>query len=315
MHYLTRQGEVRAVDNVSFTLAQGEALGVVGESGCGKTSIALCLLRVLPDNARILSGRILLNGTDLLQLGDEEMRRWRWQHISMVFQAAMSSLNPVARVGSQIEEAILVHQRGSLQEARERAAHLFGLVGLEEALLRRYPHELSGGMRQRAVIALALSCQPSVVVADEPTTALDVIVQHLVLEELKRVQRDLHTSIMYISHDIGVIAQVSARIAVMYAGKIVEIAPTGVLFEHFRHRYTQALLSCFPRLHGPKLALEPLEGDPPDLVSPPSACRFHPRCHYATEICKTEEPAFEKHGPDQFAACWHPVQESERGRS
>ncbi len=307
MHYSTRQGWVKAVDGVSLALARGESIGLVGESGSGKTSMAICLLRVLPDNARIVRGKIHLGGVDLAALPEGEMRRYRWRRISMVFQAAMSSLNPVQRVGDQIIEVIRTHEGVAPAEAADRVSGLFSLVGLDPYLAQRYPHELSGGMKQRAVIALALACKPEVVIADEPTTALDVIVQHRVLQELKKVQQSQGTSIIYISHDIGVIAEVSSRIAVMYAGKITEMAPTVEIFERPRHPYTRALISAFPRLHGPKRALSSLEGDPPNLVTPPSGCRFHPRCPLATQVCREQEPPLESMGAAHVAACWHPL--------
>ncbi|MBI2164898.1 MAG: ABC transporter ATP-binding protein [Chloroflexi bacterium] len=307
MHYATRQGWVRAVEGVSFSLGRGEALGLVGESGCGKTSVAVCLLRALPDNGRILKGSILLDGTDLVSLTEEEMRQHRWRRISMVFQAAMSSLNPVQRVGAQVVEVIHVHESVGLDAARERVVQLFSLVGLDRQLMERYPHELSGGMKQRAVIAMALACRPDVIIADEPTTALDVIVQHRVLQELKQVQQSQGTAIIYISHDIGVVAEVCTRIAVMYAGRIAEVAPTAELLTHPVHPYTQALLSSFPRLRGPKHSLASLPGDPPSLVAPPSGCRFHPRCPYATSLCQEKDPALQEHRPRHLAACWHPL--------
>jgi peptide/nickel transport system ATP-binding protein len=307
MHYSTRQGWVKAVDGVSFELARGESLGLVGESGCGKTSLALCLLKVLPDNAHIVRGKILLGDADLTPLNEDEMRRYRWTRISMVFQAAMSSLNPVQRVGNQLVEVIQTHERLARDEARGRVAELFRMVGLEPALMERYPHELSGGMKQRAVIALALACKPDVIIADEPTTALDVIVQHRVLQELRHVQAQQGTAMIYISHDLGVIAEVSARIAVMYAGKIVEMASTADLFHHPRHPYTMALMSSFPNLQGPKHELVALEGDPPDLVSPPAGCRFNPRCPNALQICREQEPPLEAHAQGHLAACWNPV--------
>lgn len=307
MHYATRQGWVKAVDGVSFTLHRGESLGLVGESGCGKTSMALCLLRALPDNARILNGKITLGGTDLVSLPEDEMRRYRGRRISMVFQAAMSSLNPVERVGAQVVEVIRTHESTPEREAKERVARLFALVGLDTPLMERYPHELSGGMKQRAVIAMALSCWPDVVIADEPTTALDVIVQHGVLQELKRIQQEQGTALIYISHDIGVIAEVSSRIGVMYAGKMVELAATPELLGRPVHPYTHALLSSFPRLRGPKHTLAPMAGDPPSLVSPPEGCRFHPRCPYATSVCREQEPLLEEHRPGHVAACWHPL--------
>ena len=232
MRYKIKAGEVSAVEDVSFTVHQGEAVGLVGESGCGKTSVALSLLRLLPSNAEYVSGEIRLNGEDLLFLSNEEMRQRRWKEISMVFQGAMNSWNPVYRVGDQIRETLDTHYRGVMDydEQRTHMEKLFSAVGLPPSMLDRYPHEYSGGMRQRAVIAMALACSPQLIIADEPTTALDVIVQDQILKELKRIQKDLGMSIIYISHDIAVIAEVTDSLGVMYAGKLVEYGPTASVF-------------------------------------------------------------------------------------
>ncbi len=309
MHYTTRGGEVSAVDNVSFALDEGESLGLVGESGCGKTSIAISLLKLLPDNAKILSGHIYLKDVDLVPLTEDQIRKYRWRWIAMVFQAAMNSLNPVYRVGDQIIEALHTHiEVMSDQQARERVAELFRMVGLDPKLMDRYPHEYSGGMRQRAVIALALSCNPDIVIADEPTTALDVIVQDNILRELKQIQENLGTGMIYISHDIAVIAEVADRIAVMYAGRMAEMADAADIFEHPLHPYTFALMSAFPSIKGPKRVLTALPGEPPDLLHPPPGCRFHPRCPRVKDICRQEVPAFQDFGGGHFAACWNPVE-------
>ncbi len=309
MHYSTRKGDVHAVDDVSFTLRRGESLGLVGESGCGKTSVAFSLMKLLPDNAKILGGHIYLDGHDLVPLSEDEVRRFRWKKIAMVFQAAMNTLNPVYRVGDQIIEAMENHGVAYGEEAREKVAELFRLVGLDPALMDRYPHEYSGGMRQRAIIAMALSCDPDVLIADEPTTALDVIVQHKILEEMKGLQEKLNMGMIYITHDMGVVAEVSDRVGVMYAGKLVEIGPTVKIFKEPRHRYTEALLSAFPSIHGEKRKLVTIPGELPDLLHPPEGCRFHPRCPFATEICRREEPKMTRFGEDHFAACWHPAGE------
>ena len=306
MHYSTTEGAVRAVDDVSFQLRRGETLGVVGESGCGKTSLAMALLKLLPDNAKIIKGHVYFNGRDLVPLSEHEMRRYRWKGISMIFQAAMNSLDPVYRVGDQIIEAILAHDRTPAEAARRKVRELFALVGLEEGLIDRYPHEYSGGMRQRAVIAMALACDPDVVIADEPTTALDVLVQDKILRELRAIQHDLNMSMIYISHDIAAVAEMSHRIAVMYAGKIVELGETAQILQSPLHPYTKALMSAFPSLKGEKQMLEALPGEPPNLVSPPSGCRFHPRCPYATSVCRENEPPLEFHR-DHEMACWHPL--------
>jgi len=306
MYYLTGEGIVQAVDHVSFELQQGEAVGLVGESGCGKTSLAISLLKILPDNGVIKSGNIYLDGTDLVPLSEEEMNQYRWKRISMIFQAAMNSLNPVHRVGDQIAEAILIHEKVSFKEVEERITSLFHLVGLDPQLIRRYPHEYSGGMRQRAVIAMALACNPDVIIADEPTTALDVIVQDKILAEMRRIQKRLNMSMIYISHDIAVVAEVTDKVGVMYAGKLVEWAATVDIFARPRHPYTKALISTFPSIKGEKRELVSIPGDPPDLVNPPHGCRFHPRCPYATDICKSQEPPLEEHDGRRFA-CWHPL--------
>jgi peptide/nickel transport system ATP-binding protein len=306
MHYGTREGEVSAVDGVTFSLHQGEALGLVGESGCGKTSIAMALLRLLPDNGLIKEGEIRLNGRDLVALSPTAMRRHRWKDIAMVFQGAMNAWNPVYRVGDQIREAISTHFPGmSTAAMNRRITELFELVGLPPAMMHRYPHEFSGGMRQRAVIAMALSCDPQIIIADEPTTALDVIVQDHILKQLKQIQAELGMSIIYISHDIAVIAEVSDRMAVMYAGKIVELGPTEEVFARPKHPYTWLLLSSTPSIRGVRRKLSPLEGEPPNLLNPPSGCRFHPRCPFATEKCVEEEPPLEVVAERHATACWH----------
>ncbi len=307
MHYRIKAGEISAVEDVSFTVHQGEAVGLVGESGCGKTSIALSLLRLLPSNAEYVSGEIRLNGEDLLWLSSEEMRRRRWKDIAMVFQGAMNSWNPVYRVGDQIRETLDTHYRGLMNyaEQREHMEKLFTAVGLPPAMLDRYPHEFSGGMRQRAVIAMALACSPELIIADEPTTALDVIVQDQILKELKRIQAELGMSIIYISHDIAVIAEVTDTLGVMYAGKLVEYGPTSAVFARPRHPYTYLLLRSTPSITGPRLQLAPLEGEPPDLLRPPSGCRFHTRCPFMTQICIDEHPPLADIGGGHKVACWH----------
>jgi peptide/nickel transport system ATP-binding protein len=309
MHYTTRAGEVSAVNNVSFNLIKGQSMGLVGESGCGKTSIAISLLKLLPDNGEIIGGEILLSGTDIVPLTEDEMRKLRWSKISMVFQAAMNSLNPVYKVGDQIIEAMEAHNLvTSIKDAREHVAELFNLVGLEPKLMDQYPHEYSGGMRQRAVIAMALSCSPDIIIADEPTTALDVIVQDSLLREMIELQKDLNMSMIYISHDIAVIAEVTERIGVMYAGRMAEFGTAEEIFKHPLHPYTFGLLSAFPSIVGPKHELTTLPGEPPDLTNPPTGCRFHPRCAYATEICSQEVPEFKDYGSRHFTACWHPME-------
>jgi peptide/nickel transport system ATP-binding protein len=307
MHYTTKKGDVQAVDGVSFSLERGEALGLVGESGCGKTSIAICLLKLLPENAKILGGHVYFKGQDLIPLPEKEIRKVRWKGISMIFQAAMNSLNPVYKVGDQIIEAIRTHERVSEEAARERVIALFQLVGLDPERMNHYPHEYSGGMKQRAVIAMALACNPDIIIADEPTTALDVIVQDHILREMDKIREKLNMGMIYISHDIAVIAEVSDKIGVMYAGKMAEFADTVTIFKLPAHPYTHALMNAFPSLRGEKRELQTVVGEPPDLLNPPTGCRFHPRCPYATPICEKEEPHWEQIEEGHFVACWNPL--------
>ena len=307
LRYSTKHGEVKAIEEVSFNLGRGQSLGLVGESGCGKTSLANCLMRLLPDNVSLIGGQVFLGGRELMSLSEEEMREVRWSRISMVFQAAMNSLDPVYRVGQQVIEAIEAHEEETTAaDARGRVADLFRMVGLDPQLMDRYPHELSGGMRQRAVIAMALSCDPDIIIADEPTTALDVIVQDRILRELKGIQEKLGMSIIYITHDMAVVAEVTDRIGVMYAGKLVEIGDTADVFRSPMHPYTSALMSSFPSVRGEKRSLESLSGEPPNLANPPPGCAFHPRCAYASEVCREQVPPMVEKG-SQWAACWHPL--------
>lgn len=306
MHYTTKMGDVHAVDDVSFSVEPAQAIGLVGESGCGKTSVAMSVMRLLPDNARILKGKIIFEGVDLVPLPEDEMRKVRWKGISMVFQAAMNSLNPVYRVGDQILEAMQTHMDISREEGRRKIAKLYELVGMDPKLMDRYPHEYSGGMKQRAVIAMALACDPKLIIADEPTTALDVIVQDRILRRIDEIRKELGMAMMYISHDIAVIAEVSDIIGVMYAGWLVELADTVTIFKRPAHPYTIALMSAFPSLKGEKRPLVHLPGEPPDLLTPPTGCRFHPRCKFALPRCREEKPVYQELEPGHFIACWNP---------
>ncbi|MBI4641268.1 MAG: ABC transporter ATP-binding protein [Candidatus Tectomicrobia bacterium] len=303
MYYQISQGVVKAVDDVSFEIEKGEAVGLVGESACGKTSTAMTIMKLLPPNARIVGGQILFKGEDLVPKSDLEMRRIRWKGISMIFQAAMNALNPVHRVGDQVLEAILSHQEISQAEAEKRVEELYHLVGMDPALAKGYPHEYSGGMKQRAVIAMALACNPDLIIADEPTTALDVIVQDQILREMTSLQKRLGMTMIYISHDISVIAETCNRIGVMYGGKLVEYADSNILFESPRHPYTQGLFASYPSLTGEVKKLRPIPGEPPNLLSPPSGCRFHPRCPLRDDICEKEEPAYEVVAERHYVAC------------
>ncbi|MCD4739274.1 MAG: ABC transporter ATP-binding protein [Anaerolineae bacterium] len=307
MHYMTRKGPVSAINNVNFSVARGESLGLVGESGCGKTSIALSLLNLLPDNALIKQGQILINSKDIVPLNYAEICKFRWKQISMIFQAAMNALNPVYTVEDQILEAMQEHlPHLSEAEMDKRVDELFELAGLDPEFKDQYPHQYSGGMRQRAVIAMALSCEPDIIVADEPTTALDVIVQDALLKRIRKIQEKLNMAMIYISHNVAVIAEVSDRVGVMYAGNLVEMASTEAIFHHPLHPYTIGLMSAFPSIVGEKTKLVTLPGEPPDLLDPPTGCRYHPRCPYATTICSQEDPEYREHGVAHFVACWHP---------
>ncbi len=290
-HFKLESGWVKAVDGVSFRLDDGEALGLAGESGCGKTTTALSLVRLLPSNARIRKGSSIdLFGIDLVPKTEDQLRRYRWREISIVFQGAMNALNPVRRIGEQIAEPIEVRLGLTQDVARKRAAELLELVGIPRQRAAAYPHELSGGMRQRTMIAMALACDPAIVIGDEPTTALDVMVQAQILELLERLRRDLGLSLILITHDLSVIAETCDKTLIMYAGKVAEEGPVSRIFTAPRHPYTQKLLGAFPNIHADRRSLETIPGSPPDLRNPPAGCRFNPRCPAAMDICREVEP-------------------------
>ena len=304
MHYDTLEGNVEAVKNISFTVNSGESFGLVGESGCGKTSVAMTLLQLQPENSVITQGSIKLDGKELIGLSENDLRKVRWDSISIVFQGAMNAWNPVIKIGEQIREAMREHYpENTKQENINKIIELFKMVGLDESITDRYPHELSGGMKQRAVIALALSCDPKVIIADEPTTALDVVIQDQILNEIKKVQDLLGLSLIYISHDIAVIAEMTDKIAVMYAGSIVEIGPTKDVFKTPKHSYTRALLDSTPSIRGEKKKLRSLDGEPPSLINEITGCSFSPRCPTPTDKCKNQsvEMNLIKVGENHFA--------------
>ncbi len=304
IYYYTLKGIVKAVDGVSFSLEKGEVLGIAGESGSGKSTLAWGLLGLVPPPGRIVSGAIRLDGEDITRLSEAELRRRvRWKRISMIFQGAMNVLTPVYTVGRQMVETMVVQGGLSEEEARARAFELLESVGLDRSIFYRYPHELSGGQKQRVVIAMALSLEPDIVIADEPTTALDVIVQAQILNLLKRLQREKGISFILISHDLGIIAELADKVMVMYAGKVVEYGPADIVLKRPRHPYSYLLLQSFPRLRGPRV-LRYIPGTPPDLRNPPSGCRFHPRCPVAVERCEREEPPLERLGEGHYVACW-----------
>ena len=286
MSYETLEGSVAAVKDVTFSLKEGESFGIVGESGCGKTSVAMSLLQLQADNGKITSGEIIFDGKDIVKLNEKELRDVRWSGISIVFQGAMNSWNPVVKIGEQIREAIREHYPDRTKEENtDKINELFNIVGLDSSIADRYPHELSGGMKQRAVIALALSCDPKLIIADEPTTALDVVIQDQILNEIRKVQDILGLSLIYISHDIAVIAEMTDNMAVMYAGRIVEKGPTKEVFENPRHSYTQSLLASTPSVVGDKIKLKSLDGEPPSLINEEIGCTFAPRCPNKNTSC------------------------------
>lgn len=290
-YFTTRGGTVKAVDGVNLQLDKGDALGLAGESGCGKTTTALTIMRLLPSNAEVLTGKIFLNDVDILAIDEERLRKEvRMKQMSMVFQGAMNALNPVFRVGDQIRQAILVHEDVTKEAAWERVEELFSLVGINPDRAIEYPHEFSGGMKQRVIIGMALACNPDLVIADEPVTALDVIIQAQILELMRNLREKLGLSMIMITHDLSVIADTCNKAAIMYAGKIVERADCISIFKHPEHPYTQGLIANFPSITGVKKEFEPISGSPPNLISPPTGCRFHPRCPYAEEVCRKEDP-------------------------
>jgi peptide/nickel transport system ATP-binding protein len=289
-YFRLESGTVRAVDGVSFRLDYGEALGIVGESGCGKTTTALSLVQILPSNGRIAGGEINLMGIDLVKKTENQLRRYRWREISIVFQGAMNALNPVQRVIDQIAEPIEQRLGEPRTRAVARARELLELVGIPKKRGAAYPHELSGGMRQRAMIAMALACDPAIVIGDEPTTALDVMVQAQILELLERLRGELGLSLILITHDLSVVAETCDRALVMYAGRVAEEGSVGEIFRRPRHPYTQKLLSSFPNIRADRRTLDVIPGSPPDLRTPPPGCRFAPRCSFAMAVCSEVVP-------------------------
>ncbi len=305
VYYFTQRGVVRAVDDVSLEIDKGELVALVGESGSGKSTLAYAIMRMVPPPGRIVSGRIVLSGIDITSLSEEEVRKLRWSKVSMIFQGAMNSLNPVMRVGDQIAEVLLYHGAVyDVEEGRKIARELFKLVGLDPERVMSYPHELSGGQKQRVVIAMALALNPDLVIADEPTTGLDVTTQAKIMDTIRDIQRETGISVLLITHDLPLVAEVSDRVYVMYAGKIVETGDVDKIFYTPQHPYTKGLIGAVPSHIGPKKRLIALPGEPPDLRSPPPGCRFHPRCSYAMPICKRKEPPRTGTGPRDFVECW-----------
>jgi peptide/nickel transport system ATP-binding protein len=291
---------------VSFDLLKGQTLGITGESGCGKSTLAHSVLRLLPPSARTVSGTINYKGVDIVTASESELQKIRWRRISLIFQAAMNALNPVRRVGEQVSEAIVYHEKTTRSEARKRTKRLFQMVGLDSARINDYPHEFSGGMRQRIIIAMAIACEPDVIIADEPVTALDVLVQAQILDVLDSLKKELGISMILITHDLSVVKQISDFVAVMYAGKVVEYAPVDQILKSPHHPYTQALIQALPQISGGRHSLKSLAGTPPNLIHPPSGCRFHPRCPFVMERCKLEEPNLMEHATGYRSACFLP---------
>ena len=315
VEYVLAERRVRAVDGVSLVVAPGEIVGLAGESGCGKSTLAQAVMRILRPPGQVTAGRILFKGEDIVPLRGDELRRFRWRNVSLDFQSAMNSLNPVMRVGDQFVDMFQAHERVRKAEALARAEHLLELVGIERRRLRAYPHELSGGMRQRVIIAMALALNPDLLLLDEPTTALDVVVQREILEQIETLKREFGFAVLFITHDLSLLVEFADRIAIMYAGEVVEEAPADQLFRDPRHPYTVGLMQSFPPLVGPLERITGIPGSPPDLAKPPSGCRFHPRCPYCTgadrslfALQTTERPLPKQVAPAHFVAC-HLVEE------
>lgn len=322
IQYETRAGIVKAVDGVNFWVDGGETLGIVGESGCGKSQTALGIMRLIRPPGTIAGGQVIYDGRDLTQITEQEMQKVRGNQVAMIFQDPMTSLNPVLKIVTQISESLIHHKGMSKDQARARSLELLEAVRIPDARQRldEYPHQFSGGMRQRVMIAIALACNPKLLICDEPTTALDVTIQAQILELIKDLQNEFGTAVIMITHDMGVVAEVADRVAVMYAGRIIETAPTDEMFDHPQHPYTEALLGSLPNLEDDPAHGEPLEsipGLPPDLINPPSGCRFNPRCKYRTQICSEKFPpllAPLEGDSEHLAACWHPgVERAEFG--
>ncbi|MEO3993338.1 MAG: ABC transporter ATP-binding protein [Desulfurococcaceae archaeon TW002] len=303
VYYRTLAGIVRAVDDVSLSVNESEVLGLAGESGCGKSTLGYALLRLVPPPGRIEDGRVVIDGIEITKLSESDLRKVRWNKVSMIFQSAMNILNPVYTVEKQLTEVLTVHRGMSTEAATKVVADALRQVGLNPEIMKRYPHELSGGMKQRVVIAMALLLKPKLVIADEPTTALDVVIQAQIMNLLKKIKLEEKTSMIFISHDLSLIAEISDRIAIMYAGKIVEAGPSEEIFSNPQHPYTQGLLKSIPRLRS-KEKITWIPGVPPDLRRPPLGCRFNPRCPYVMDVCRREEPPMIRLGENHYVSCW-----------
>ena len=303
VEYNVARGKLKAVNNVSFTIHRGEFFGLAGESGCGKSTIAFAIMRLLKGAASISGGEVVFRGKNILSFGDEELRLFRWDKTSMVLQSAMNNLNPVINIGSQLCDAIMAHRNVSVKEALIRAKELLALVNIDQNRINAFPHELSGGMRQRVVIAMAMALEPELIIFDEPTTALDVVVQYNIIRRIVELKKQMGFSIMFITHDLPLMLQICDRIGIMYAGKLVELSAVSELKQGARHMYTQGLLRAFPSLLGEKVKIRGIPGSVPDLITPPEGCLFYPRCTAAKDICGKVIPDFNDLGEGHFCAC------------
>jgi len=302
-YFKTQEGTLKAVDGISFDLDRGQAMGLAGESGCGKTTAALSIMKLLPANGFIAGGSINFMGQDMSKVTGDKLRAIRWRDISIIFQGAMNALNPVKRVGDQIVEPILLHEKVDEEVAVKRVKELFELVGINPNRIREYPHEFSGGMRQRVMIAMALACRPKLVICDEPTTALDVMIQAQILQLLKSLQQELELAMIIISHDLSVLAETCDQLSIMYAGKIVERASAVEVFSNPQHPYTKGLIAAFPNIRGDRKMPASIAGNPPNLINAPKGCRFADRCYMKQDRCVDEEPPLVEVLPGHFAAC------------
>ncbi|HOO32911.1 MAG TPA: ABC transporter ATP-binding protein [Thermotogota bacterium] len=301
--YQIKKGFVKAVDGISFELKKGEFLGIAGESGCGKSTLAYAIMNLMRDNARIKSGRIVLNDVDIAQKDEEAMKKIRWVDLSMVFQSAMNALNPVLKIGDQLTDAIFAHDKNATKEtAEKRAKEVMNLVDISPDRFDSYPHQLSGGMKQRVMIAMALILQPDLIIMDEPTTALDVVVQRTIIEKIQELQKQFDFAVIFITHDLSLLVEISHKLAIMYAGKIIEFGAAEKVFTKHLHPYTEGLMSSFPSLTGPIIRMGGIDGKPPDLLNPPQGCRFAPRCNQAMDICFKDYPERYETG-DHYVHC------------
>ncbi|HPJ88748.1 MAG TPA: ABC transporter ATP-binding protein [Thermotogota bacterium] len=301
--YQIKKGFVKAVDGISFELKKGEFLGIAGESGCGKSTLAYAIMNLMRDNARIKSGSIVLNDVDIAQKDEEAMKKIRWVDLSMVFQSAMNALNPVLKIGDQLTDAIFAHDKNATKEtAEKRAKEVMNLVDISPDRFDSYPHQLSGGMKQRVMIAMALILQPDLIIMDEPTTALDVVVQRTIIEKIQELQKQFDFAVIFITHDLSLLVEISHKLAIMYAGKIIEFGAAEKVFTKHLHPYTEGLMSSFPSLTGPIIRMGGIDGKPPDLLNPPQGCRFAPRCNQAMDICFKDYPERYETG-DHYVHC------------